>query len=119
LQVHTVIRGRTLRVHLAGILDRHGVARLFHAVQAALTAPATLVVLDGAGLQHLDYRCVGMLVRWSRTLRSYRHRVVLENWNAYLLAILSVEDWDGEFAERSPAAPRRAGHQDTRTVRVP
>jgi len=119
LETRTLVRGRTVRIHLAGILDRTTVPELIRAANAALTVPGSLVVLDGAGLAHLDFRCVPMLVRWSRTLRSYRHRLCLDRWNEYLTAILAVEDWDGEFADRSPLrpAPRRPGV--ARAVQVP
>jgi len=119
LEIRTTLRGRTVRVHLAGILDRRSVPRLIQEVQAVLPGPGCLVVLDGAGLVHLDYRCVGMLVRWSRTLRSWKQRVCLDRWNEYLTAILAVEDWDGEFADRSRSAAAGARWEITRTVQVP
>ena len=66
------------------------------------------MILDGAGLQHMDYRCVQPLVRWSRGLRSYRHDVRLVAWNEYLQAILAMEDWDREL-DRGPARRARSG----------
>jgi ABC-type transporter Mla MlaB component len=119
LQIRTTVRGRTVRVHLAGILDRTSVPHVIQQVGAALPGPGCLIILDGAGLVHLDYRCVAMLVRWSRTLRSYRQRVCLDRWNEYLMAILAVEDWDGEFADRSRSAAAGARWEITRTVQVP
>jgi ABC-type transporter Mla MlaB component len=94
-----------LRVSLAGILDQEGLADLMRCVSLALPGRGCAVILDGAGLLHMDYRCVQPLVRWSRGLRAYRHDVRLVEWNAYLQAILAMEDWDQEL-DPGPA-PRR------------
>ena len=84
--------------------------------EAVLDRRRLLIVLDGTRLMHLDYRCVGTLVRWSRNLRGLGHRLVLSGWNGYLTAILAMEDWDGEledgFRGTTPARLRRGslGH---------
>ncbi len=101
-------RERQLRVSLAGILDQEGLADLMRRVSLALPGRGCTVILDGAGLLHMDYRCVQPLVRWSRGLRAYRHDVRLTEWNAYLQAILAMEDWDQEL-DRGPARPRALG----------
>lgn len=101
-------RDGLLRVSLAGILDQDGLADVMRRVSLALPGRGATVILDGAGLQHLDYRCVQPLVEWSRRLRSYRHDVHLVAWNDYLLAILAMEDWNGEL-DRGPARPRAYG----------
>ena len=114
------IQGRTVRIHLAGLLDRAGVQRLARRAAAVLAEPERLVVLDGARLLHCDYRCVSLLVRWSRGLRACGHRLVLANWNGYLNAILAMEDWDGELEggfRRSLPARLAAG--PLRHVQVP
>lgn len=98
-------RERQLRVSLAGILDQEGLADLMRRVSLALPGRGCTVILDGAGLLHMDYRCVQPLVRWSRGLRAYRHDVRLAEWNEYLQAILAMEDWDREL-DRGPARPR-------------
>jgi ABC-type transporter Mla MlaB component len=118
-QIHITVRGRTVRVHLVGTLDRDGTTRLIQAANRALVGGRYLVVLDASRLGHLDYRCVPMLVRWSRGLASFRHRLVLEHWSQYLRAILAMEDWDGEL-ERGAGGPgwRPAGAPTTQ-VQVP
>lgn len=98
-------RDGQLRVSLAGILDQDGLADLMRRVSLALPGRGCAVVLDGSGLQHMDYRCVQPLVRWSRGLRAYRHDVQLVEWSEYLLAILAMEDWDQEL-NRGPGRPR-------------
>jgi len=103
-QIHITVRGRTVRIHLVGTLDRDGATRLIQAANRALVGGRCLVVLDASRLGHLDYRCVSMLVRWSRGLASFRHRLVLEHWSPYLRAILAMEDWDGEL-ERGARGP--------------
>ncbi len=102
--VHITVRGRTVRIHLVGILDRDGACRVIQAANRALMGGRYLVVLDASRLGHLDYRCVSMLVRWSRGLASFGHRLVLERWSSYLRAILAMEDWDGEL-ERGSRGP--------------
>jgi ABC-type transporter Mla MlaB component len=94
-----------LRVSLAGILDQEGLADLMRRVSLVLPGRGCAVILDGAELLHMDYRCVQPLVRWSRGLRSYRHGVRLVAWNEYLQAILAMEDWDREL-DRGPAHQR-------------
>ncbi|MBD3219698.1 STAS domain-containing protein [bacterium] len=102
------VQGRTVRIHLGGVLDRPGATRLIRSVNHLLIGGRCLVVLDATELVHLDYRCVGMLVRWQRGLRSFGHRLILENWNDYLRTILAMEDWDGEL-ERRTLGPEPAG----------
>lgn len=91
------VRGRTVRVRLTGILDRDGTACAIQVTNQYLAGGRWLVVLDGSALAHLDYRCVPMLVRWSRGLATFGHRLVLDRWSDYLKAILAMEDWDGEL----------------------
>jgi ABC-type transporter Mla MlaB component len=98
-------RDGQLRVSLAGILDQDGLADLMRRVSLALPGRGCAVILDGAGLLHMDYRCVQPLVRWSRGLRSYRHDVRLVAWSEYLQAIVAMEDWDQEL-DRGAARPR-------------
>ena len=108
-----------MRIHLAGILDRDGVRRLMREADRHLLGQGALVVLDASGLQHLDYRCVGLLLDWQRRLRSYRHRLCLSGWNAYLRAILAMEDWDGELESGSASWAWRPDWEPTRHVQVP
>ena len=90
-------RDGALRVSLSGILDRVSLDDLMRRVSLALPARGVAVVLDGAELTHLDYRCVAPLMRWNRGLRSFGHRLRLEGWSGYLQAILAMEDWDREL----------------------
>ncbi|RKZ13471.1 hypothetical protein DRQ50_10395 [bacterium] len=113
------IQGRTVRIHLAGILDREGVHHLVREADRHLVGRDLLVVLDATQLQHLDYRCVSLLLSWRRRLRSYRHRLHLVGWNAYLRAILAMEDWDGELENGSSHWAWRPDWEPTRHVRVP
>jgi ABC-type transporter Mla MlaB component len=113
------IQGRILRVRLAGSLDRDGASRLIREVEGQLLRPGALVVLDGSGLQHLDYRCVRLLLDWQRRLRSYRHRLYLAGWNSYLRAILAMEDWGGELSSDSPGWFWRTERGERRHVQVP
>lgn len=101
------VHGRTVRIHLAGLLDRAGLQRLMRQAAAVIDQRNLLIVLDGSRLVHLDYRCVPQMVRWSRSLRGYGHRLLLSGWNCYLTAILAMEDWDGELEDgfrRTPPA---------------
>jgi len=93
------VQGRTVRIHLAGILDRAGVQRMIRQVAAVIQERDLRIVLDGSRLRHLDYRCVDMLLRWHRNLRGYGHRLDLVGWNRYLIAILAIKDWDGELED--------------------
>ena len=113
------IQGRTVRIHLAGILDRDGVGRLAREVDRHLLERGMLVVLDATSLQHLDYRCVPLLLDWQRRLRSFRHRLCLAGWNAYLKAILAMEDWAGELEGDSAGWTWRPDRETKRHVRVP
>ena len=113
------IQGRTVRIHLAGSLDRDGMRRLIRDTDCHLVGQGLLVVLDATQLQHLDYRCVALLLHWQRQLWSYRHRLHLAGWNAYLRAILAMEDWDGELENGSPSRAWRPDRGPTRHVRVP
>ena len=113
------IQGSTVRIHLAGILDREGVHRLVRDADRHLVGQDLLVILDATRLQHLDYRCVPLLVRWRRQLRSYRHRLHLVSWNAYLRAILTMEDWNGELENGSSSWAWRPDWEPTRHVQVP
>jgi ABC-type transporter Mla MlaB component len=105
--VHITVRGRTVRIHLVGILDRAGTTRLIRDANHVLATGRYLVVLDAARLAHLDYRCVPMLVRWQRGLRAFGHRLLLSRWNDYLRAILAMEDWEGELEGDMPVASSR------------
>jgi ABC-type transporter Mla MlaB component len=113
------VRGRTVRIHLAGILDRAGVQRLIRQAAAALWERDLVVVLDGSQLRHLDYRCVGTLLHWRRNLRGWGHRLVLSGWNGYLRAILAMEDWDGELEGAFPSAATCCVTEPWRHVQAP
>jgi ABC-type transporter Mla MlaB component len=113
------VHGRTVRIHLAGLLDRAGVQRLLRRVNNVLVERNLIIVLDGTRLMHIDYRCVSMLVRWNRLLRGFGHRLVLSGWNTYLTAILAMEDTEGELEDgmrRIPAVRPAVG--SLRHVRV-
>lgn len=116
---HITTHGRTVRIHLAGILDRAGMTRMIQDADRHLSGPGQLVILDASGLQHLDYRCVPLLLSWRRRLRSFRHRLHLAGWNAYLRAILAMEDWDGELETGSTGWAWRPDWEPTRHVQVP
>lgn len=113
------VQGRTVRIHLAGILDRPGVQRLMRQVATTLSERDLVVVLDASQLRHLDYRCVGMLLRWRRTLSGWGHRLVLAGWNGYLQAILAMEDWDGELEEAFRTAASGRATEPWRHVQAP
>ncbi len=114
------VHGATVRVHLAGILDRAGVQRLLRQIAAHLGQRHRHIVLDGSRLVHLDYRCVVLLVRWSRALRGLGHRLTLSGWNGYLTAILAMEDWDGELEDGyRRTAPARLAAGSWRHVQAP
>lgn len=98
------VRGRTVRIHLVGILDRQDASRLIRTVSTTILDGRYRVVLDAHRLGHLDYRSVAMLMQWNRGLVSLGHQLVLENWSPYLKAILAMEDWDGEL-ERGSLGP--------------
>ena len=34
---------------------------------------------------------------WSKELANYQHELLLSRWSGYLMAILSMEDWDREL----------------------
>ena len=92
---------RTVRVTLSGIFDLAGMEQLAMQVAPRLRDTGCRIILDGEHLTHLDYRVTPRLIRWSRTLRQFRHQLFLQGWNDYLKAILCMEDWDGELAGRS------------------
>ncbi|MEZ4388460.1 MAG: STAS domain-containing protein [Candidatus Krumholzibacteriia bacterium] len=117
--MHITVRGRTVRIHLVGILDRDGAARLIQAANRALMGGRAMVVLDASRLAHLDYRCVPMLVRWNRGLASFGHRLVLERWSPYLQAILAMEDWDGELERGSRGPGWRSADTQLAQVQAP
>jgi len=52
------------------------------------------VVLEGAGLTHMDYRATRSLIAWHRRLRRRGQDLYLQGWSDYLKAILVMEDWD-------------------------
>ncbi len=101
-------KGGTVWVTLSGILDRIGLERLIAGVAPRLGARGFRVVLEGSRLMHIDYRTIRELLRWNRSLRTFRHQLYLADWSDYLKAILSMEDWDGELnpGSRYPAAWR-------------
>jgi ABC-type transporter Mla MlaB component len=113
------VRGQTVRIRLAGILDRRSLRRLMVEADRHLYGRNRLLILDGSRLLHLDYRCVPMLLQWGRGLRSFGHRLYLANWNEYLSAILAMEDWDGELEQGALRAPATAAPGLPRRLQVP
>ena len=100
LEVEVRNTDRTVRVALSGILDQQGVEKLIGRVAARLPGRGCRIILDGSGLSHLDYRATAALVTWNRKLRQFHHQLYLQNWSDYLKAILLMEDWDLELADR-------------------
>ena len=118
-EYHITVHGRTVRIHLAGLLDRAGVQRLQRQVAGVLVERNLLIVLDGSKLVHLDYRCVAVLVRWGRVLRGFGHRLMLSGWNGYLTAILAMEDCEGELEDGfRRTSPVRLAVESLRHVQV-
>ena len=101
-------RGATVWVALSGVLDAARLAQLTRRVSPLLHHRGRRVVLDARRLQHLDYRCVPALLAWSDGLRAFDHQLLLYGWNAYLRAILLVEDWGGRLSPGPVRLP--AGH---------
>ncbi len=91
---------RTVRVTLSGLFDQPGMEKLASLVAPRLQETGCRIILEGENLTHLDYRVTPSLIRWNRTLRQFRHQLFLQGWNDYLKAILCMEDWDGELADR-------------------
>jgi len=113
------VRGTTVRIHLAGVLDRSKLQDLMFRADGALLGRNRLVILDGSRLQHLDYRCVPTLVRWSRSLKTYGHRLHLAGWNQYLSAILAMEDWDDELQQGSRKVGRMPALGSPQYIQAP
>lgn len=101
-------RGATVWITLSGVLDAERLAPLMRRVVPLLHRRGRRVVLDGRRLMHLDYRCVPQLLAWSDGLRAFDHQLLLYGWNAYLRAILRVEDWGGRLSPGPVSLP--AGH---------
>jgi len=99
-------RGATLWVALSGILDGPRLEQVVQQVAPRLTRRGRRIVLDGSRLLHLDYRAVPRLIAWHDALRPFQHQLFLSGWNAYLKAILLVEDWDRRLSAAAwrPAA---------------
>ena len=93
-------KDRTVRVTLSGILDGQGVEKMVGLVAPRLTSRGFRVIVDGAGLTHLDYRATASLIRWNKNLRAYHHQLFLSGWNDYLKAILLMEDWNNDLGPR-------------------
>ena len=102
LEVEVRQKDRTVRVALSGTLDKQGVENLISVIGSRLPGRGCRIVLDGSRLMHLDYRATASLVAWNRHLRQFRHQLYLQGWNSYLKAILMMEDWDRELADRAP-----------------
>ena len=113
------VRGTTVRIHLAGVLDRAKLLDLMTRADGALLGRNRLVVLNGSRLMHLDYRCVSMLMRWARSLKSYGHQLHLEHWNEYLRAILAMEDWDDELQQGSRKVGRMPALGSPQYIQAP
>lgn len=94
MEIQVTHQERTVRVALSGILDREGVTALAARVAPGLAGRGARVVLDGAGLTHMDYRATRPFISWHRRLRTYGHELFLQGWSDYLKAILVMEDWD-------------------------
>jgi anti-anti-sigma regulatory factor len=101
-------RGATVWVALSGVLDAARLALLTRRITPLLQRRGRRIVLDGRRLVHLDYRCVPRLLAWSQGLCAFDHQLLLYGWNAYLRAILCVEDWDGQLSPGPVRLP--AGH---------
>jgi hypothetical protein len=91
-------RDGDVRVTLSGVLDRPMLQRLVDAVRPRLVRRDCRIVLDGRGLDHLDFRAVRDLVAWHRRLRVYGHTLLLADWRPYHRAILILGDHYGEAA---------------------
>ncbi len=97
-------RDGDVRVALSGVLDRPMLQRLVAAVRPRLQRRDCRIVLDGRGLEHLDFRAVRDLVAWNRHLRDYGHTLLLAGWRPYHRAILILGDQYGEPAALRVAA---------------
>ncbi len=97
LDMEITHRDRTVWASLSGILDRPGLQQLVMSIAPLLGGRGRRIVLDGAGLVHMDYRCTGPLLAWNRILKQYGHQLFLNHWNDYLKAILVMEDWEREL----------------------
>jgi len=64
-------------VALSGILDRERLSQLVRRLRPLLVKRGRIVVLDGTHLCHIDYRAVRSMVEWSRSLRSFHHKLLL------------------------------------------
>jgi anti-anti-sigma factor len=91
----------TVWVNLSGELTAKEFPRLVSEISSLLHHRGNRVVLDARRLRHIDYRTVKPLVEWNRKLHSKGQQLFLSNWNNYLRAILSVEDWDRELNPES------------------
>jgi anti-anti-sigma factor len=112
LEIRVRHKERTVWVALSGILDRDGVAALAGRVAPELAGRGCRVILDGTGLNHMDYRATDDLVAWNRQLRDYRHQLYLQGWSDYLKAILIMGNWDGDAGLPAVTLPtvRRLGN---------
>jgi anti-anti-sigma regulatory factor len=102
-------RDGDVRVTLSGVLDRPMLQRLVAAVRPRLRSRDCRIVLDGRGLDHLDFRAVRDLVAWHRGLRDYGHTLLLAGWRPYHRAILILGDQYGEAAALRIAPSAAAG----------
>lgn len=83
-------REDVVRVALSGTLDRARLSQLMACVAPRLDRRGRSIVLDGARLEHLDYRVVDALIAWARDLRAFGHRLSISGWSPYLRAILAL-----------------------------
>ena len=80
--------GQDIRVSLSGTLDRGMLDRIRNALVSRLNARGFRVILDGSGLEHVDYRAARDLLSWNGALKSFGHELSLSGWSAYHKTIL-------------------------------
>ena len=97
LDIEVSSKDLTVRVSLSGLLDQPGLEKLIRRVAPRLSTRGFRVILDGSGLNHMDYRTTASLIRWNRNLHQYHHQLYLLNWSNYLKAIVCMEDWEQEL----------------------
>jgi len=110
---------RAVWVSLSGILDRDGVAALAARVAPGPLAHGAHIVLEGAGLTHMDYRATRSLIAWHRRLHRRGHALFLQGWSDYLKAILVMEDWDCDCSQAPVGLPTLRHLGSLAAVRMP
>ncbi len=109
LDIEVSSQDKVVRVALSGVMDDEGLKRVTARVAPHLLGLGYRLILDGAGLWHLDFRATGSLIRWNRTLRQFGHQLFLQNWNDYLKAIVCMEDWQQELGLPTDFSQARRG----------